>query len=250
MSIYSYSRLKCFQQCPQKYKFRYIDRIIIKQGETVELFLGKRVHETLKKLYQDLQSQEKDTLEDLLKFLQYEWRKSWNDSIKIVKPKYRPEDYLFMAKKLITHYYQQYKPFNHEMTIAVEKRIIVNLDGSNEYKLCCYIDRVSKTDGGWYQIHDYKTCSRLPSTNKIQNDKQLILYALCLKERYPYIKNIQLIWHFLRFNMKIALTPSRKEINELKQNIISLIDEIESTERFPRNQSCLCDWCKFKTICN
>ncbi|RLF57879.1 MAG: hypothetical protein DRN27_06850 [Thermoplasmata archaeon] len=52
------------------------------------------------------------------------------------------------------------------------------------------------------------------------------------------------------FNMKITLTPSRKEINELKQNIIILIDEIESTERFPRNQSCLCEWCKFKPICS
>jgi len=214
------------------------------------LFLGKRVHETLEKLYTDLQAQKKNTLEGILEFLQYEWRKNWNDSIKIVNKKESAEYYLSMAKRFITHYYRQYKPFDHGTTIAVEKHIIVNLDGSNEYKLCCYIDRVSKTDEGGYQIYDYKTGSRLPSIMNIQNDRQLTLYALCLKERYPYIKNIQLIWHFLRFNLKIVLTPYDREINELKQNTISLIDEIESTERFPRNQSCLCEWCKFKTICN
>ncbi|OYT28750.1 hypothetical protein B6U98_04095 [Thermoplasmatales archaeon ex4572_165] len=250
MTIYSYSRLKCFQQCPQKYKFQYIDWIKISQEETVELFLGKRVHETLEKLYKDLQFQEKNTLEDLLEFLQYEWRKNWDDSIKIVNTKISPEDYLSMAMQFITHYYQQYRPFNHEKTIAVEKHIIVDLDGGDEYKLCCYIDRVAKTDRGWYQIHDYKTCSRLPSTRNIQSDKQLTLYALCLKERYPYIKNIQLIWHFLRFNMNIVSTLSDREINELKQNTINLIDEIESNEQFPRNQSRLCDWCRFKNICD
>jgi len=116
MTIYSYSRLKCFQQCPQKYKFQYIDRIKISQEETVELFLGKRIHETLEKLYKDLQFRENNTPEDLLKFLQYEWRKNWNDSIKIVNKKNSAEDYLSMAMQFFTHYYQQYKPFNLENT--------------------------------------------------------------------------------------------------------------------------------------
>jgi putative RecB family exonuclease len=57
MTIYSHSRLSCYEQCPRKYKLQYIDRIKIEVKETIELFLGKRVHETLKKLYHDLRYQ-------------------------------------------------------------------------------------------------------------------------------------------------------------------------------------------------
>jgi hypothetical protein len=61
-----------FEQCPQKYKFRYIEKIKTDTKETIELFLGKRVHETLKKLYQDLRYQKMSTLEELLFFLRDE----------------------------------------------------------------------------------------------------------------------------------------------------------------------------------
>ena len=165
--------------------------------ERIELFLGKRVHKTLKKLYRNLMYQKDNTLDDLIGFLHDEWAKNWNDSIVIVKGKYDQEDYLKMADEYITDYYFQYCPFNHERTIAIEKRIFGDLDKSSGYKLCGYIDRITKTDDGCYQIHDYKTSSRLPSPEDIRKDKQLALYAICLKERYPYIKNIRLIWHFL-----------------------------------------------------
>ena len=50
MNIYSHSKLKCYEQCPQKFKLQYIDKIRIEFKESIELFLGKRVHETLKKV--------------------------------------------------------------------------------------------------------------------------------------------------------------------------------------------------------
>ena len=47
--MYSHSRLETFEQCPQKYKFRYIDNIRT-ETEGIEAFVGKRVHEALEKL--------------------------------------------------------------------------------------------------------------------------------------------------------------------------------------------------------
>lgn len=249
MMIYSYSRLKCFEQCPQKYKFRYINKVRTEVKESVELFLGRRVHEALRKLYWDLRYQKMNTLEGLLSFLRDEWNKKWNDSIVIVKERYSQEDYLKMAEKYIADYYHRYYPFNHGRTIALEKRIFIDLDGSSDYKLCGYIDRVAKAEDGCYEIHDYKTCSRLPSPGYIQKNRQLALYAIGLMERYPHIRNVRLIWHFLKFNKEIVSTPSDEELNELKQNTVSLIDEIESTKKFPTNPSRLCDWCRFRSVC-
>ena len=76
MTIYSHSKLSCYEQCPRKYKFRYIDKIKKEIEESIECFLGKRVHKTLKKLYQDLMYQNGNTLEELLFFLHNEWTKN------------------------------------------------------------------------------------------------------------------------------------------------------------------------------
>ena len=250
MTIYSYSKLKCYRQCPRKYKFRYIDKIRTEIKENVELFLGKRVHETLKKLYRDLWYQKTNTLNNLLDFLCNKWHSKWNESIVIVKKRYTQEYYLRVAKRCITDYYHRYYPFDQTRTITLEKRILVDLNGNRDYKLCGYIDRVTKTKDGCYEIHDYKTSSRLPSLEYIQNDRQLAFYAIGIKERYPNVNKVRLIWHFLKFDREIRLFRTDKELEELKNNTIQLIDTIESDEKYPANPSVLCDWCKFKSICN
>jgi putative RecB family exonuclease len=50
MTVYSHSRLSCFEQCPQKFKLQYIDKVETDVEESVEAFLGSRTHETLEKL--------------------------------------------------------------------------------------------------------------------------------------------------------------------------------------------------------
>ena len=249
MTFYSYSRLNCFKQCPQKYKFQYIDKVKVEVKKNIELFLGKRVHETLKKLYQDLVYHRLNSLSELLDFLHNNWSENWNDTIRIVKEEYTPKDYQEMAKRYITDYYNRYYPFSHTRTIALEKRIIVDLDGLHNHQLCVYLDRVTKTRDRFYHIHDYKTCSKLPSDEYFQSDWQLPLYSIVLKERYSYIKNICLVWHLLKFDKEIKLRISNEELERLKMDVMHLIDTIENTNEFPSKPSKLCDWCKFKPIC-
>jgi putative RecB family exonuclease len=246
MTIYSYSRLRCFEQCPQKYKFQYVDKVKMEVRKNIEIFLGKRVHETLKKLYLDLRYGKFNTLEELLEFLCDGWTKNWYDSIRIVKEGYGPEEYLRIAEKCIIDFYNRYKPFNQGKTIGLEERIIINLD---DYKLCGYIDRLTETEKGCYEIHDYKTCSKLPSLEIIKNDRQLAIYSIGVKQIYPYVKDVRLIWHFLKFDKEIYSTRSDNDLDELKKNTIQLIDIIENAKEFPANYSMLCDWCKFKPVC-
>lgn len=85
MTLYSHSSLSCFEQCPHKFKLNYIDKVKTEVEESIEAFLGVRAHETLEKLYRDLEYQKKNTLDDLLLFLHDEWAKNWNDSILIVR---------------------------------------------------------------------------------------------------------------------------------------------------------------------
>jgi len=44
-----------------------------------------------------------------------------------------------MARKFVTDYYKRYNPFDQTKTIAIEDRVLINLDKSGNYKLQGYI---------------------------------------------------------------------------------------------------------------
>ena len=103
--LYSHSRLKCFEQCPLKFKFAYIDKLEGPSEEGVEAFLGSRVHETLEKLYKDLRFMKENTLQELLDYFNSQWKKNWNGNIIIVKKEYTSENYRKLGVKYVTDYY-------------------------------------------------------------------------------------------------------------------------------------------------
>jgi putative RecB family exonuclease len=249
MVVYSHSRLSCYEQCPYKYKLKYIDKVESEIAASIEAFLGSLVHDTLEKLYRDFSFHKVNTLDELLTYFREEWKKNFNDDILIVKDEYTPENYLQMGEQFITDYYQRYYPFDHEKTIAIEDQIIIDLDGSGEYKLQGFIDRLAEKEEGYYEIHDYKTNSRLPLPQHIKTDRQLALYAIGVKLRYPDVKDVRLVWHFLKFDKEIDSTRTNAELERLKKETIRLIDKIEQTTSFPTNQSMLCNWCEYKPIC-
>jgi putative RecB family exonuclease len=51
MPTYSNSRLTAYENCPMQYRLRYVDEVAIPPRESVEAYLGKRVHEALEYLY-------------------------------------------------------------------------------------------------------------------------------------------------------------------------------------------------------
>ncbi len=249
MTIYSHSRLSCYEQCPQKFKLQYIDKVETEVEENVEAFLGSLVHETLEKLYRDLEFQKLNSLDEILVFLESRWHENWSEDIVIVNNEYSQNNYLNMAKKYVSNYYNRYVPFDKDKTIALEQRILIDLDEKGAYKLQGYIDRLTEIKNGFYEIHDYKTNSRLPLADYIKTDRQLALYMIGVKKNYPDVKDVRLIWHFLKFDKEIDSTRTDAELEKLKVDTIELIDKIESDKEFIPNAGYLCDWCEFKSIC-
>ena len=105
MTIYSHSRLSAFETCPLQYRLRYVDKIKIDESETIEAFMGSRVHETLEKLYKDLRLSKPNSLDELLSFYNDVWVKNYSDDIKIVKQGYAPGNYKDTGAKCISEYY-------------------------------------------------------------------------------------------------------------------------------------------------
>ena len=248
MPIYSHSQLGTYENCPLKYKLCYRDRIK-RDVEGIEAFLGTMVHDTLKKCYDDARLTKVNTLDELLSHFEKLWQQNWHDSILITKRDVSSEHYLSLGRQLLTTYHARYAPFGSDRTIATEMRINFSLDDSGRYKLIGFIDRLSQAKDGVYQIHDYKTSAYLPSQADADNDRQLALYHIGIQSKWPDIKDLRLIWHYLAFDRELVSSRSREQISALVEKTARLIDEIESAEEFPPNESGLCQWCEYHDLC-
>ena len=246
MSLYSHSRLATYENCPQQYKLRYIDRVKVEGYQTIEQFLGSRVHDALEKLYKDLVLTKLNTLDDLLGHFQFIWDREWRDDIVIVRKGYNKAHYRDTGKKCLTHYYNRYQPFDQATTIANEYPVNLELDG---YKLTGFIDRLCHDGKGGYQIHDYKTGGRLPSARDLEEDRQLALYQIGVQQNFKDARKIDLVWHYLMFDQEMVSRRSPAQIRDLKRQIVSLIKTIEKDTGFQPRESALCDWCEYPDFC-
>ena len=247
--IYSHSKLSAFEQCPQKYKFRYIDKLKPLIEKTIEAHLGTAVHDTLEWIYNSIKENPNfvPTIEQIITYYADKWQETYSDDILIVKKELSSKDYFNKGVEFLTNYYTKHYPFK-DGTIECEKRITIELN--NEIKLQGYIDRlVFNQKTGTYEIHDYKTANTLPSQEKIDSDRQLALYSIAIKEIYGQDKEIVLIWHYLAHNQKIISKRTNEQLENLKQEILELIKTIEETKIFPYNKSVLCEWCEYKGYC-
>lgn len=249
MTIYSHSRLSAFEQCPLKYKFRYIDNLEPEIEYTIEGFLGSMVHETLEWIYNQVKIGITPDLDSVIDYYINLWNKHFCKEIKITHTDCDAEYYFNLGIKFIIDYFLSNSPFK-DNTIALEEQIIIPLDKEGKYTIQGYIDRlVHHKETNIFEIHDYKTGNTLKKQEELDKDRQLALYSIGIKNNFPDVKDIHLVWHFLAFNKKMTSKRTNEELEELKQDIMKLIDKIESTQEFPPNPSTLCNWCEFRIYC-
>jgi len=230
-----------------KFKMKYIDKVQTEVQEGIEAFLGKRVHETLEKLYTDLKFQKIPTLNQLLAYYLEIWKKNWNSSIIIARKDYTEINYRKMGQKFIEDYYKKFHPFNQATVLGLETKISIDLNGN--YKLIGFIDRLDYYGDGVYEIHDYKTNATLKPQDQLDEDRQLALYSIAIKNMHSDAKKVRLVWHFLAFNKTLTSHRTDAQLENLKKNTIELIKNIEKEKEFKPKTSKLCDWCEFKQIC-
>ncbi len=249
MVTYSHSKLSTFEQCPFKFKLRYIDKIIPELEISIESHLGGIVHDTLEWLYIEVHKKKIPTIDQTISYFAERWQEKYRPEMVIVKKELNAKDYFNKGVGFVLSYYLKHKPFN-ENTIALEEKINLNLDESKEYEIVGFIDRlVHNLQTGEYEIHDYKTANNLPLKEKVDNDRQLALYSIAIKEKFGQDKTVRLVWHYLAHNKKICSQRTDKQLNQLKKDTLELIKKIESTTIFPYNKSILCDWCEYKSLC-
>jgi len=252
MPTFSHSRLSSYENCPLQYRLRYIDQIETPPRESVESYLGKRVHESLEHLYKNLDQGYKPSLEETLEHFRESWQNDWTEAVHIVRAGETPQGYKLTGERCLIHYYRRHDPFDRGRTVGVEVLVTFPLAPERDLNLQGYVDRLVDLGSGHYEIHDYKTSRRLPSQSDVDRDRQLALYQIAVTRQFPDVNSVRLIWHYLAHDRMLTSTRTPDELRTLRESVLKVIETIETAtreNRFPARSSPLCHWCEYQTVC-
>ncbi len=250
MATYSHSKVSCFENCPRKYKFQYIEREEQDIQETIEVFMGKRVHETLEKLYKDKKFKKLVSKATLLKFYKDNWEKEISPEVLVVKEGLTADNYKKMGAKFIEDYYNKYKPFDQLTILGLETDDRMTLPDGSQWHV--RIDKFACDDKGNYFVCDYKTNSSMKDQEEADSDRQLAMYSIWVKDKFKDAKSVKLVWHMLAFDKEVVSERTPEQLEKLQEEVVDLIKRIEKATKeddFPTRVNALCDYCGFKSKC-
>ena len=246
--LYSHSRLNTWENCPKKFEFRY--RLAIPEDtEGIEAFVGKRVHEILERLYEFVSRNQVPSLRRVTERFDAIFDEHFDPKrVVIVKEGYDVRYYRALGHRCLENYYRTHYPFDQDETLALETRILFDLDPSGQYGIQGFVDRIVRAPDGAIEIQDYKTGEYIPSQKKIDGDRQLALYQIGLGNRFGS-GPVRLVWKYLSKGITRTSTRTTAQLDALKEETLSLIDRIENADRFPAKKTNLCRWCTYKPLC-
>ncbi|MEE8556257.1 MAG: PD-(D/E)XK nuclease family protein [Myxococcota bacterium] len=246
---YSHSKLSTFENCPRQYEYRYILKIPT-ETESIEAYMGKRVHEILERLYHHVGRHGRPpSLRQVLDRYDQDWGGHWHDKVEIVRDDRDSDFYRLQGERCLEGYYRRHYPFDEGETVGIEQRVSIRLDDEGAYRARGIIDRLVRKRPGSYEIHDYKSGGYLPPRQRLSRDRQLALYQIGVQQTFPDAEEVELVWHYLAFGKTIRLSRSEEDLDGLRAETIGRIDVIEASEEFPPHPGPLCRWCEYRELC-
>ena len=246
---FSHSRLSSFENCPKKYEFRYVLKIR-RETESIEGFVGKRVHEVFERLYIATGRGHVPTLPQVLNRYRALFDEHYDpERVRVVRKETPVDEYRKNGERSLTHYYRRHYPFDADETLGLEERLTFDLDGGGRYRILGIVDRISRTRDGVIEIHDYKTGRWVPNQKQIDGDRQLALYQIGVTEKLGDGDPMRLVWHYVLRNQVRTSTRTPEQLASLRVETAKIIDHIRGEVRFDPKPSALCSWCEYDDIC-
>ncbi len=248
-TIYSHSRLACFEKCKKQFHYRYIEKRKV-DTEGIEAFVGKRVHEVIEKLNRFIARGAVPSLPKVLLRFRTDWEEQFQpERVRIVRAENPPAFYRESGERCLGNHYRRNYPFDRDESLGIEQHVGFALDGDGRYRVRGIIDRVVRAADGAIEIQDYKTGRWVPSQQELDQDRQLALYQIGVEGRYGDAAPVRLVWHYLLRDQVRVSTRTPEQLAELRTRTIELIDRVEAERDFEPQPSTLCSWCEFNDVC-
>ncbi|MDR0953141.1 MAG: PD-(D/E)XK nuclease family protein [Elusimicrobiota bacterium] len=245
---FSYSKLGLYKECPQKYKFRYIDKI--PERQKYYFAFGTALHKVMEYLYA---APAFPPLETTLKFFKSDWD-STSFEAKGYASQLKEQEGYQEGVRIIKAYYAKHEAEKLN-PLSTEMRTTVQIDGLSVISI---IDRIDYLGQGQVSILDYKTGKTLS-----REPDQLMMYQKVMDNnpklselvlaRDPSAKNIQvasmLFYHLPTLKAQSFQPASKEEIGDFWAGVLQVATNIKAAKFAPDPGETKCRWCDYKPMC-
>lgn len=231
----SHSSISMYKECPQKYKFKYIDKIPEKPRHFFSF--GSSVHSALEFLYGGM-ALPAPSLGDVLKFYKDNWISAgYKDSA-------QEEQYFSDGRDILTRFYHK-----HIATFALPYFVEYNFNFLVEgVPVTGKVDRIDKLTDGSLAVIDYKTGKAIPA-ERVLKDEQLTMYQLACESLLGAPVSKLVFYHLPSLSELPAERRAPKQLEQLRERIVSTAESIVSGAFDPAPEEKKCFWCDYKPIC-
>ena len=210
--IISPAMLKIFEECPQKYKFMYVDKISLPQNKYF-FEKGKKIH-AIASYY--IKGFDVSKLENALNETE---RKIWN--------------YL----KSTEYFKYEFLKSEYQLNMKI-----------TEYWIGGRLDALVKDENNYY-ILDYKT-GEIPKNPEF--DYQTMIYLLCADKKIKNYDSLSFVYLDLKNNSeyKIQFADELKAMyqEKLSKTLKQLVLTANYKQKMLQDNKCNCDYCKICSI--
>jgi len=231
----SHSSISLYAECPQKYKFRYVDAVPEKPRHFFSF--GRSVHSALEFFY-GVKTPVPPTLDELLKSYRDQW----------VKEGYRDQsqevEYFEEGRRILKGFHEKHVKDFH-VPLSVEYGFEFEVEG---VPVKGFVDRVDKLPDGRLAVVDYKTGKKL-KTGRLELDAQLTMYQYACESLLGAEVGELTFYHLPTLTEHRTTRRPAKLVDELKSSIVNTAEAITKEKFDPKPDEMVCRWCDYKPIC-
>lgn len=242
---YSFSRIKCFQQCPLRYRFRYLEGR--KEAfRSIESFLGSTVHDVLEWLYAQRDGGTDPDEGAILEEFARRWTEGRDRTVAVIRINNDDDEYIRLGREMLTRFFNETFTRDQSRTVSLEQRLSKRL--SDAVLFTGFADRIGRTDKGRLFVIDYKTSKSEGDGSEFSEGLQAPLYAACVLDHHDDDEALA-GYHYLRHGTTRWQQVDRDRARQLVDRFLELVSEVEAAGDFPARPGVLCAWCGFNAIC-
>jgi len=222
--MYSFSKLTIYDTCPQRYKFKYIDKVKIETPKQMKQ--GLSFHKFAESFYKDLNKVEYP-IEYCDKVLQL------------------PDELLDKTKKNFVRNEAARLVDENVTDRFIEQRLVGEIEN---YEIIGYADLIEVRDNNSYTVIDFK--KKKPSKITTLRRQLYIYQTLFEQSEYCLTDEVCTGAYFYATGDYWFEKLGNRSIGATKRWIKKNIEAIESDEEFKYKASAYtCKWCEFNSVC-
>lgn len=245
-NLFSFSRLKAFDQCPARYRYRYL-KGLREAFQSVEAHLGTVVHDVLEWLYREREGAADPTPDAALERFDAIWQERWDEAVAVIRIDDRPDDSRLVGHEMLRRFFDAVFRDDRSRTLALEQRFSLRI--SENIHFTGFADRVGRTERGRLFVVDYKTSKSLGDSSDFSEGLQAPLYAACALAGDGGDTEALAGYHYLRHGETHWHPVDRDRSQHLIDRFRVLADTARSATDFPTRPGPLCAWCGFNHLC-